>query len=152
VKAEINRLKDEGLLPEGVEYIAWDAGSGPLNPDERVIPDDEETPLNKDYYANLKAQGWWQLRRRFEKTHNYITKGIKYPPEELISISSKIPKLRSLQQELSQPTAGKSTRMRLIVNKAPNGTRSPNMGDAVMQCYWPITSSSSSYDDSMSWL
>ena len=27
-----------------------------------------DTPLNKDFYTNLKAQGWWQLRRRFEKT------------------------------------------------------------------------------------
>jgi hypothetical protein len=26
-------------------------------------------PLNKDFYTNLKAQAWWELRRRFEKTH-----------------------------------------------------------------------------------
>jgi phage terminase large subunit len=26
-------------------------------------------PLNKDFYTNLKAQAWWELRRRFELTH-----------------------------------------------------------------------------------
>jgi phage terminase large subunit len=27
-----------------------------------------ESPLNKDFYTNLKAQAWWELRRRFEKS------------------------------------------------------------------------------------
>lgn len=150
VKAETNRLDDDGLLPRHVKFISWDAGSGVLDPEAHVEPDDDETPLNKDFYANLKAQGWWQLRRRFEKTHRAIVEGIVFPQEELISIPSTLPMLRTLQKELSQPTASKGTRMRLVIDKTPDGSRSPNIADAVMMCYWPIDRST--YDDTLSWV
>jgi hypothetical protein len=46
VKAEINRLtKDENIMPEGVSFIPWDAGSKVLWPEKRVIEDDRDTPL-----------------------------------------------------------------------------------------------------------
>ncbi|GFO81791.1 MAG: hypothetical protein A49_14180 [Methyloceanibacter sp.] len=138
VKAEVNRLADEGLLPSGIRFVSWDAGAKPQNPDEHVIRGDKDTPLNDDFYANLKAQGWWELRRRFEKTHKAVTEGVRYDVDELISIDSALPKLRSLQKELSQPTAGKSARLKLLVDKTPAGARSPNMADAVMMLYWPM--------------
>ena len=142
VKAEANRLKDEGLLPKGLSFSPWSASASPLDPDEHVEPGDEETPLNRDFYDNLKAQGWWQLRRRFEKTHRAITEGIKYHQDELISLPSSLPHLRQLEKELSQPVATRRTgSMKLTVLKTPPGTRSPNMADAVMMAYWPIAAS-----------
>jgi phage terminase large subunit len=150
VKAEVNRLADDGLVPHYISFHSWDAGSGVLDPDAHVEESDKETPLNKDFYRNLKAQGWWQLRRRFEKTHRALTEGISFPQDELISIPSTLPSLRTLQKELSQPTAGKDTRMRLVIDKAPDGTRSPNIADAVMMCYWPADRST--YDSSMNWV
>jgi phage terminase large subunit len=150
VKAETNRLVDDNLMPSYISFISWDAGAGVLDPDAHVEPDDSETPLNKEFYRNLKAQGWWQLRRRFEKTHRAIVEGIAFPQEELISLPSMLPNLRTLQKELSQPTAKKDTRMRLVIDKAPDGTRSPNEADAVMMCYWPIDKST--YDSSLSWV
>jgi len=143
VKAEANRLDDEHLLPKGVRFVSWDAGAGPLNPDGHVEPDDEDTPLNRDFYANLKAQGWWQLRRRFEKTHRAVTEGVTFSPDEMISLDGGMPRLRQLEKELSQPTSGKSARMKLLVNKTPSGTRSPNMADAVMMAFWPCPPASS---------
>jgi phage terminase large subunit len=144
VKGEANRLQATGHMPRNVKFVAWDAGSGVLDPDKRVVilPDgneDRESPLNKDFYGNLKAQGWWMLRRRFEKTHNYLTKGTRYPVEELISIDSQIPKLRAVEKEIAQPTTSRSSaRLRLIVDKTPPGTRSPNIGDSVMMNFWPV--------------
>jgi phage terminase large subunit len=140
VKAETNRLASEGLLPAGIRLIQWDAGSGVLNPDDRVEPGDKDTPLNKDFYANLKAQAWWQLRRRFERTHRAITEGIRFNPDDMISLPSDLPRLRQLQKELSQPTASQGARMRLVVDKMPEGTRSPNLADAVVMAYWPMRS------------
>jgi len=140
VKAETNRLNDEGLMPSGIRFVPWDAGAAVLDPDKHIDPDDRDTPINKDFYANLKAQGWWQLRRRFEKTWRAVTEGVRYSHDELISIPSDLPLLRTIQKELSQPTSGKSARMKLIVNKTPEGTRSPNVADAVMMCYWPVPS------------
>jgi phage terminase large subunit len=62
-----------------------------LNPDRRVEPDDRDTPLNKDFYTNLKAQGWWQLRRRFKRTHRCVsdmTGQTRYDQDKLIILRS----------------------------------------------------------------
>ncbi len=149
VKAESNRLEDDGLLPKHVTFASWNAGATVLEPDARVIDTDDDSPLNKDFYGNLKAQAWWQLRLRFERTHRAVTEGVKYEPDELISLPSDLPLLRTLQKELSQPTMGKNSRMRLIIDKQPEGTRSPNLADAVVMAYWPCDPS---YDSSFDWL
>jgi phage terminase large subunit len=151
VKAEINRLNDEGLMPGGIRFVSWEAGAPPLWPDKRVIEDDPESPLNKDFYKNLKAQGWWELRRRFERVHRAITEGTRYPIEQMISIDSRIPILRQIQKELSQPTVSKAAgRLKLVVDKAPEGTRSPNVGDGIMMCYHPVDQMA--YDSTLSWV
>ena len=81
-------------------------------------------PLNKDFYQNLKAQAWWQLRRRFEKTHRMVCGDGEDPHEELISLPSAPPLLRTLQKELSQPTASKGTRLRAaLTSPTPSSWR-----------------------------
>lgn len=144
VKAEANRLNDtigeDGLplMPDGIRLIPWNAASGVLNPDDHVIPEDRESPTNKDMFANFKAQAWWMIARRFEKTHRAIHEGIHYEPHELISIDSRIPMLQQLVEELSQPVAKKRpSDMKLLVDKTPEGTRSPNMGDSTIMCAFP---------------
>jgi phage terminase large subunit len=144
VKSEVNRLtadKDsEGkpLMPKGLHFIPWSAGASVLKPDERVIPGDNESPLNKDFYANLKAQAWWELRRRFERSHKAVTEGERHDPATLISLPSTLPNLQKLRKELSQATRGKTGALKMVVNKTPEGTRSPNMADAVVMVYWPL--------------
>lgn len=157
VKAEANRLKDEKVMPKGINLIPWDAGSSPLRPDKRVVEGDRDSPLNKDFYQNLKAQGWWELRRRFEKTHNVVMAHKagstlpNYKVQELISIdSSKVKRINALKKEISQVVRkAPSGRMRLVIDKLAEGMQSPNMGDAVMQLYWPA---SGSYDYSNKWV
>jgi phage terminase large subunit len=139
VKAEANRLKDKGDMPKGVRLIPWDAGSNPLHPKARVIPGDIDSPRNGDFYANLKAQGWWMLRLRFERTHRAVTEqGFTYNIDDLISLDGTMQNLHQLTKELAQPTSGYSGRMKLMVNKTPDGTRSPNLGDSVMMNFWPV--------------
>jgi hypothetical protein len=43
-----------------------------------------------------------------------------------------------------------STDLKLLINKTPKGTRSPNLGDGIMMCYHPAISYM--YDSSMSWV
>ncbi|MET3840966.1 TerL protein [Bradyrhizobium sp. OAE829] len=150
VKAEANRLKDDGLMPKFVGLVSWNAGAAVLNPDKRVIAEDDESPLNKDFYGNLKAQAWWKLRLRFERTHRAVRDGVKYDQMELISLPSTLPLLRTLEKELSQPTMSKNSRMKLIIDKQPEGTRSPNLADAVVMAYWPVDELA--YDTSFEWL
>jgi phage terminase large subunit len=99
---------------------------------------EEDKGLNKDFYKNLKAQGWWMLRRRFEKTFNCVTKNIESPFDELISIPSDLPNVHDIIDQLSQPTYKHDGSKKLIINKSPDGTKSPNEADAVMMCYWPV--------------
>ena len=135
VKSETNRLLEEGLLNLYVE--PFNAGASPEAPESRVIPGDTDSPKNEDFFANHKAQGWWSLRMRFEKTYKAVTQGIKFPSEEMISIDSAIPHLHEIEMELSQATNTYNGKGKMVVNKKPNGGKSPNLADAIMMCYNP---------------
>jgi len=124
---ETFRGSGEVVAPEGqIESVDVDADKDKL---ER---------LNKDYYANRKAQGWWSLRLRFLRTYRAVTHGqTGYDPESLISISPHIPVLQQLISELSQPTWSQNGAGKLLINKQPDGAKSPNLADSVMILYAP---------------
>jgi hypothetical protein len=140
VKGEVNNLEDEGRLPKGIRLTPWNAGDKVLNPKKRVIDGDRDSPTNEDFYTNLKAQGWWELRNRFYRTWRSVVEGATYHPDTLISLDSNIANLHKLEKELCQVTASKGARLKLLIDKNPPGTRSPNLADAVMMDYWPISS------------
>lgn len=144
VKTEYNRLtNDEHVVdPNKIPFIPWNAGATVVHPFERIIPDDNESLQNKDFFDNLKAQAWWSLRTRFYKTYKAVTEGIKYNPDELISIDSNITLLEQLKKELIQPTVGHSSRLKLLIEKKPNGMRSPNLADSGVMAFFPITDGS----------
>jgi phage terminase large subunit len=104
-------------------------GSGAVQDPER---EDIKGRKNEDYFANAKAQAWWSLRSRFQKTYRAITEGLKISPDELISIPSDLPIKAKLMVELSQPTYSINTAGKIVIDKAPDGTKSPNLADAVM--------------------
>lgn len=87
---------------------------------------------NEDFFANAKAQGWWNLRTRFQNTWRWIEEGIPCPPDEIISISSAMPNWEKLVAELSQATYQANGAGKIVINKKPNGMKSPNMADGVM--------------------
>jgi hypothetical protein len=92
---------------------------------------------NKDYFANRKAQGWWSLRRRFQKTYRWVVEGIACAPDDIVSINSQDPNARQLETELSQPTYSVNGVGKIVVNKKPDGLPSPNCGDATMIRFAP---------------
>jgi phage terminase large subunit len=142
VKSEFNRLRDDKETKElcqKVQLIPWNAAGSVQLPYERLIPDDDESPLNNDHFDNLKAQAWWALRTRFYKTWRAVTEGVRYSPDELISLDGSIPLIRQIEKELAQPTLGRSARsLKMIVNKKPDGTKSPNIADAITMAYFPM--------------
>jgi phage terminase large subunit len=140
VKSEYNRLRAESGLPDGLSFVPWHAGGKVQWPGKNIIPNDKNSPKNKDYFANLKAQGWWDLRNRAYATYRYVTEGVVASVDQMISFDSKTigAKLYKLIDEIAQPTAIPDTRMRLVVDKKPDGAKSPNLGDACMQCCFPI--------------
>lgn len=143
VKAEYNRLTLEGIIDEkSCVMVPWNAGAKVLNPFDRVVEDDPNSPLNKDFYGNLKAQAWWSLRQRFWRTYNAVTKGIIYDIDDLISIDTEgcADYLRQIEKELAQVVAVQNGRLQMIIDKKPDGTKSPNLADACVMAYFPIPS------------
>ena len=141
VKAETNRLRDEQILPKGLRLVPWNAGAEVQDKNKHVNPHDKDSPKNSDFFANLKAQAAWALRRRFELTYRAINeKGFTWDSGDLISIDSHIPLLRKIEKELSQPTFGTSSKMKMMVNKKPDGSKSPNIFDSIVMNYFPMKS------------
>jgi len=92
---------------------------------------------NEDFFANYKAQAWWSLRRRFQLTHRAIVENLPVNPDDIISLSGSLPDLNRLILELSQPTYSQNGVGKLLVDKVPDGGRSPNLADAVVIAYSP---------------
>ena len=97
-----------------------------------------EGRTNADFFANLKAQSWWSLRMRFQATHRAVAEGQEFDPDALISLAGGLEELGQLIHELSQPTYSINTAGKIIIDKTPPGTRSPNLADAVMMCFSPV--------------
>jgi len=140
VKTEYNRLtQDEHVFEASdIPFVPWNAGAGVERPFDRIIPDDDESIMNKDFFENLIAQAWWSLRTRFYKTFKARTEGTVYKIEELISLDANMPLLDQLCKELAQPTRTQSGRLRMLVEKKPKGTRSPNLADSGVMMYYPL--------------
>lgn len=144
VKTEYNRIVIDEKLEGIPKFTAWNAGAAVLKPFERLIPNDRDSLKNKDFFKNIKAQAWWSLRTRFYKTWKCI-QAIKegkpipsYEADELISLDSAMPLLKQLMKELAQATKGESTDLRTLIEKTPDGMKSPNLADAVVMAYFPI--------------
>lgn len=130
-KGGINALTNLGALPSRLRVKPWNPAAKPLDPDDPCIPGDPQSPTNGEQYANLKAQGYFRLRARFYKTWRAVEHGERFNPDEIISIDSRIGRLHELTMELSQPVHKYGLSGKTIVDKAPDGTRSPNLSDAL---------------------
>lgn len=152
VKAEVNRLRkyEPDVWPAGLTFVPWNAGDEVLHKERHFVPHDRNTPLNGDLFGNLKAQAWWAARRRFELTHRAIRSKAKdasedekkftWRAEDLVSLDSSIPNLFKLVKELSQATVSMNSRLKMIIDKKPDGAKSPNLADAVVMAFFPAKS------------
>lgn len=109
-------------------------GSEAVLDPERKVPGTDRT--NKDYYKNRKAQAWFHLRDRMRETYKAINGG-PYDADMIVSISSTIKELPQLLNELSQATYKQDTVGKMLVDKQPDGTLSPNLADVAVILYAP---------------
>ncbi|WP_458038709.1 TerL protein [Pantoea ananatis] len=116
-------------------------GSGsPANPEDEAVPGEygQQGRLNKDFFANAKAQGWWRLRTLFRNTWRAVEEKMPFSPDEIISISGSMKLKNKLIVELSQPTYSVNGVGKIVVDKKPDGTKSPNLADSTMIAYAPM--------------
>ena len=125
-----------------IDLDGFNGGGSVVDKDEEFIPGyfDEQGQYhpgrtNGEFFENYKAQCWWSLRERFRLTYVAVMEGGEYEVDKLISIDPKLPLRDKLCAELSQPVYKKTTRGKVLVDKAPEGTKSPNLADMVMMLY-----------------
>jgi phage terminase large subunit len=136
VRGDARVINEGRALPrKQIAVEAFRGSAGIFEPEK----EDVKGRKNEDFFANLKAQSWWSLRTRFQKTYRAIQDGKALAPDELISIPGNLPHRAKLCMELSQPTYSLNTAGKIIVDKTPEGARSPNLGDAVMIRFAAIT-------------
>lgn len=137
-KVKINEMKSHASWRGALRVMPWDASAEVLNPTDNVIIGDMDSPTNEDTYENLKAQAWFAMRARCWKTFLAITRGAIYPISEMISFPSDLANVQQLIMELSQAVKKTSlTTGKTVVDKAPKGSRSPNMADSCVMCGHP---------------
>lgn len=137
-----------------INFIPFRGSAAVVDPDNEIYnysgsSSQTRGPTNLDYFENLKAQSWFNLRRRFYITYKVVTSVRKYGADDertkklfdkysvddMISISSESDEYQQLVIELSQPTFKKNSVGKMIVNKKPDGTRSPNHADSAMMAF-----------------
>lgn len=139
------RRRDSKLAP--IEFRPFIGSGGVIDPEHDVFtgkkivkmphaPVSNDYRANKDFFENRKAQAWWSLAKRFKLTYRAVVEKKEFNPDELISISSKLPLLNKLMVELSQPTYMTSKTGKIMVDKNPN-SKSPNLADSTMIAYAP---------------
>ena len=120
-----------------VNFAQFRGSEAPADPEREMVPGRK----NKDFFANRKAQAWWHLRGLFQNTFRAVVDGLKVDPDKVISIDPQLPELSQLLQQLSQPTYSLNNAGKVVVDKKPDGTSSPDRADAVMIAFSPGSSS-----------
>jgi hypothetical protein len=98
---------------------------------DELIPDEGRKYSEK--FANKRAERWFSLRKRFERTYEHRTGIRQWPLETLISIPNDL----KLKTQLSQPKAKPGSRMGVESKKEmkTRGVPSPDRADALVYCF-----------------
>ena len=120
-------LKNQNI-PKG--YYKFNAAGAVINPSyEYAI-----NVKNAAKFENLKAQAWQDVADRLRNTFNAINKGDKFEPGDMISISSELPFINRLKDELCLPRRTYSKRGLDMVEPKDKikarGLNSPNLADS----------------------
>lgn len=138
VKAQLGRIAK-------VNVQGFNAGGAVLHGESEYMAGKK----NKDMFANIKAQAWWHVRDRFYKTWRCVESRkadpdckLEYNFDELISLSSSIPKLEYLKAELSRPWVDYDGNGKVKVESKKDmkkrGIPSPNMADSLIMAFAPL--------------
>jgi len=137
-----NHFNNLNAQNRGIHKIAhqkFPAGGAPLRPSQQY----GNTGIkNRDYFANIKAQSTYNLATRFMNTYNAVTKGHKYSDADMLFLSSDMPNLERLIDELSIQKKMYDAAGRIMVEPKKDlikrGIKSPNLNDAAVMACSPI--------------
>lgn len=137
VKEILEQLKKDKNISEErkkkantIEVIPWSASGKVIRPKAK----DYQNKANGDLFENAKAQAWWKAREEFRNTFRK-NNNKDFDATQLVHIDKNLnDKIDKLIRELSQPRYKLSSSGKLMIDKKPKGTRSPNIADAYIIC------------------
>ena len=133
VRGDARNINKGLKTEEKVEFVPFRGSGGVVDPEKEMIAG----RTNEDFFRNFKAQAMWALRTRFQNTYRAVVEKLSFQPDEIISISSNCKNYRKLMLQISQPTYKTDAVGRIVIDKKPNGAKSPDLADAVMIAFAP---------------
>ena len=101
--------------------------------------------MGRERFVNLRAELWWMLRTRFERTFAFVTRGEFFPAEDLISL----PDHAQLIADLSLPRyfVRETGKVQLEAKKdmRRRGVKSPDFADALAYSFAPAAGGGHGY-------
>lgn len=101
-------------------------------PSEARWPDGQ---TSREKFLNVRAEGWWLLRARFEKSYEYVTQGRPHPPEDMISIPNHPQLIAELSQPLHEHAHTGKIKIESKDDMRKRGVSSPDFADALVLCF-----------------
>jgi phage terminase large subunit len=108
------------FTPNGVLFGA--------TPSDTLWPDGK---TSAERFVNMRAEMWWLLRKRFERTYERVAEGIDHPPEECISIPDHPQLIADLSLPLYHYTESGKLQLEKKSDMRKRGVKSPDFGDAL---------------------
>lgn len=136
IKSDLSRIPknpEDGVGPDGSKFVPFHFGGAVRGGDRVYIKAGKTKIFNKDFFARLNAQAWWNIRLRVENTIAAL-EGSLVNTDRCLFISSEIKNLDKLLMELAQCTYDDSSG-KIKVDKRPDNAPSPNMADGVIMAY-----------------
>lgn len=128
VKSSIERTERKmGFLNYG-----WEPGG---SPSDLFYP--EYDAYAKDIFKNARAEAWYNLARRFEKTWEHLNKVREYDENELISIDNDGKLIAELSSPKRIPTETGKIRVESKDQMLKRGIESPDRADAIVLAFLP---------------
>lgn len=139
IDASIDDLQRQmsGLMPAQEWKFSHYAFKGGAKKSDKVW-EQFDGKSSSEIFVNLRAEAAWLLRSRFEKTYKYVTEGMQYGFDELISI----PDIPELRNQLSQPkffhTDTGLIRLEKKSELQKRGIESPDYFDSLMMSMYEV--------------
>ena len=129
VKGDARVINESRGMDQKIKVIPFRGSAAVIDPEKKFETTDR---TNEDYFKNLKAQAWFMLRTRFRNTYRWVVENKPCDPSKIISIAPNCNNRERLIIELSQPTYTQDGAGKMLIDKVPDGAKSPNLADSVM--------------------
>lgn len=139
VKGEINRLIEEiKNIHESdrtenqkwalkIKVVGWSAAGAVIRPNEQDYSD----KANWELFENAKSQAYWKIREEFRCTFRYVNNQ-QTDETKLLFLKNTGLLFTKFTNEICQPQFNLSASGKIVINKKPQGRKSPNLLEAFL--------------------